>query len=292
MIVPGLLGVRLSFSASPIEASHTAKEHLPDGSPIEVWHRQQSFIMDMRLALDLGLSNNIGLAVEVPLRLFATSIRYEDLDGRAVTIANGDVHHRDETLFGFGDPLLGARLGFRFGSWSLGLTAGLRLPVGKTQPNPFTEEAKTKPHQHFQFGTGTFDPELTLVLEHDFDGFSLGGWGWLRPALYENAHGFQAGNRYAGGITASTSFGLAAWRFTAMLDASAETSERWDGKPPVDDGNQGRFDLYAGLGATLRPSDAFLIGLTARVPVYHHIVGGQLELPIVIELTLGGALPL
>jgi len=290
--VPGRLELRLGIGLSPLEASHTAHEQLPAGDPIEVWHRQSSFIMDTRLSADLGLTSAFAVAIEVPLRLFATTIRYEDLAGNEVTIANGDVHHRDETLFGLGDPRVGGRFGFRAGDWTFGASIGLRLPVGRIEPNPYTEEAETRRHEHFQFGTGTVDPELGLSIDHDFGDASLGLWGFMRAALYQNRYGFQAGNRYAGGITAATSFGLAAWRFSATVDANGELAERWDGKPPVDDGNQGRFDLYAGLGVTVRPSAAFFASLSARVPVYTHIVGGQLDLPVVIGIDIGGTIDL
>lgn len=291
-MIPGRLELRLGLGMSPLEASHTADEHLADGTAVEVWHRQSSFIMDARLSADLGVTPVLALAVEVPLRLFATGIRYEDFAGREVPIANAGIHHRDETLFGLGDPRLGARLGFRAGDWTFGMTLGLRLPLGRTEPNPYTERAETRPHEHFQFGTGTFDPEAGIVVDHDFGDFTLGAWAWLRAALYENSHGFQAGNRYAGGLTAATSFGLAAWRFSATVDANAELAERWNGLPPVGDGNQGRFDLYAGLGATFRPTDAFFVGLSARMPLYTHIVGGQLELPVVVSVDVGGTLQL
>lgn len=248
--------------------------------------------MDTRLAADLGVTPNLAIVVELPLRLFSTSIRYEDLAGHEVAIANGNVHHRDETLFGLGDPMLGLRFALRSGDWTFGANVGLRMPAGETQPNPYTEEAETLPHEHFQFGTGTFDPELSLALAYDFGDFALGAWGWTRTALYANQHGYEAGNRYAGGITASTAFALSDWRFSVLIDANTETPERWDGVAPTDDGNRGRFDLYAGLGAAFQPTDAFFVGLTARVPLYHHVVGGQLELPIVIELNIGGSLQL
>lgn len=298
--MPGRLELRLGVGLSPLAASHTADEHLPDGTAIEVWHRQSSFIMDLRLAADLGLTPAVAVTVEVPLRLFQTAIRYEDLAGDVVAIANGDVHHRDETLVGLGDPRVGARFGLRVDAWRLGATVGLRLPVGRSEPNPYTEAAETTRHEHFQFGTGTVDPELGLTVDHDFGrapghasgDVSLGLWGFMRAALYQNRHGFQAGNRYAAGLAVATSFGLAAWRFSATLDANGEQAERWDGKPPIGDGNQGRFDVHAGLGVTVRPSATLFASVSARVPIYTHIVGGQLDLPVVVGLDLGGTIDL
>ncbi len=287
--MPGRLALRLGLGMSPITAAHTAHERLSDGTEIEVWHRQSSFVLDARIDAELGLTSGVALAVEVPLRLFATDIRYEDFEGRAVPIANGDVHHRDETLVGPGDPRLGVRLGLRNGDWSFGATLGLRLPLGRTEPNPYTEAAETTRHQHVQFGTGTFDPELGVSVDHDFGAVTVGAWGWLRAAFYANTFGFQAGNRYAGGVTIETGFGLATWRFRASFDVNSERAERWDGEPPVDDGNQGRVDVYAGLGATWQATPDFFVGAGARVPLYTHIVGGQLELPIVVSFDVGGS---
>jgi len=293
-VVPGELRLRLGVSASPLTASHTADEQLLDGTPIEVWHRQQIFALDARLSADLGVAEHLAIQLEVPLRLFETTIRYEDLDGHEVAILGADIHHRDETLLGPGDPLVGARSVFVAGAWLVEGRVGLRLPLGHTEPNPYTPEASSQPHEHFQFGDGTLDPELGLTLQHTFADWSLGAWGFARCALYANSHGYQAGDRYAGGVFAASALGLADWRFALTLDVQGETAERWDDTAPADDGddgNRGRLDVFGGLGVEWRPS-AIELGLELKTPLYTKIVGGQLQLPLVIGLTVGGTLAL
>ncbi len=278
--------------ASPLEASHTATERRdPGGEQVEVWHRQSSFILESRLLVDLGVSEGLAIQVELPLRLFHTTIRYEDLAGVEVPILDDDIHHRNETLFGVGDPLIGIRTARRDGPWTMELRAGVRLPLGQTEDDPYTPEALLAPHQHFQFGSGTFDPEISGAVEHDLGELSLGGWLWARPTLYENGRGYEAGDRYATGVFVASPLGTEAWRFSALVEAQVETAERWGGHVPTEDGNQGRFDLYAGLGAQARVGD-FWVATSVRTPLYSYIVGGQLELPVVAELAFGGGLAL
>jgi len=281
----------------PLGASHTAFERRAgDGSVVEVWHRQSSFIMDVRLQADLGLVGGeaAGLAavVELPLRLFDTSIRYEDEAGQEVAIQNAGVHHRNETLFGVSDPLLGVRGVVRAGDLLLEGRAGVRLPFGATQPDPFVLGDAGLEHQHVLMGTGTVDPELGLGAFLPLDDVTLGLWGSARLALYENEHGYEAGDRWSGGLFAASGLGLEDWGFVLGADLAYESAERWSGVVPTDDGNRGRTDVFVLAAVDWRPSADTSVGLAVRVPVYTHVVGGQLDFPILVELTVGGRVAL
>jgi hypothetical protein len=61
--------------------------------------------------------------------------------------------------------------------------------------------------------------------------------------------------------------------------------------PEGDDGNRGRKDLLVALGIRFRPTLALAIGVDARIPVWTHTPNGQLEVPIYLQLTLAGAIP-
>lgn len=289
--------LRLGLLGGPLDASHHADEvDAETGLPVEVQHLQSSFILEAQLRAELGLaaSDTLGLAlgVELPLRMFHTSIRYVDLDGRDVPIAGDDIHHRNETLFGPGDPLLELHGAWTLDAWTLEARLGLRLPVGHTEPDPFTLGDQGLAHQHFQFGTGTFDPVLALSLAHDFGDVALALWAETRQVLYENSHGFQAGDRYAAGLTAISALGLEDLRFIVGADVQYEAAERWNGVVPTDDGNRGRTDVLGAFGVVWNPADTAWLGLTARVPFYTYVVGGQLDYPLLVELAVGGTLDL
>ena len=289
--------LRLGLLGGPLDASHHADElDAETGLPVEVQHLQSSFILEGLLRAELGLiaSDTLGLAVglEVPLRMFDTTIRYVDDQGHDVPIAGDDVHHRNETLVGLGDPLLELRGAWTLDQWTLEARLGLRLPVGRTEPDPFAAGTAGVAHQHFQFGTGTFDPLIALSVAHAMDDVTLALWAETRQVLYQNGHGFQAGDRYAVGLTAISSLGVADVRFIVGADLQHEAAERWNGVVPSDDGNRGRTDVLGAFGVVWSPSDANWLGLTARVPFYTHVVGGQLDYPLLIELAVGGTLDL
>lgn len=287
--------LRFGLLGGPLDASHHADEQEPEsGAPLEVEHLQSSFILEAQLRAELGLVANrelgLALGLELPLRLFDTSIRYVDLAGQEVPIAADGIHHRDETLVGIGDPMLELHGGWALGAWTLEARLGLRLPLGETTPDPFELGEKGLAHQHFQFGTGTFDPVIALSAAHDFGDFALALWAETRLILYENPRGYQAGNRYATGL--SGAFGVGDFRFVVGVDVQYEAAERWDGVVPTDDGNRGRTDLLGALAAIWSPPDSPWLGLTARIPFYTHVVGGQLDYPLLLELAVGGTIDL
>ncbi len=276
-----------------LDASHTATERLDPGEEeTEVWHRQNSLIFETRALADYGISDWFSVQLEWPLRIFDTSIRYEDEAGGEVPILGDDIHHRNETLVGTGDPLFGVRVAQRLDDWLFEVRVGGRLPLGQTEENPFTPESLLRPHQHFQLGTGTVDLEIAGAVEYSLKALSVGAWGWSRLTLYENSRGYEAGERLAGGLLAASDLGLEGWRFSALFEVQGELAERWNGVVPTDDGNQGRVDLYAGLGVQMNPAQGLWLALGLRTPVYSRIKGGELEMPVVADLSIGGGFDL
>ena len=105
-----------------------------------------------------GFGGGFGLESVGSLRHVTTRIRFEDLDRRPIVVPDGDIHHRNETLLGPGDPWLMAVTGRRMGAWSAAVRGGVTIPLGRTEENPFELGRRGLPHQHIQFGTGTWDP--------------------------------------------------------------------------------------------------------------------------------------
>ncbi len=239
-------------------------------------HDQDLVPGELRAIAEVGLTPSWGLEAQLPFRVTRTTIRYATPGGAPYTPLDPDVHHRDETLAGLGDPWLLARYGALAGGLLVTARAGVSVPLGRTEPDPFALGAVGKRHQHIQFGTGTFDPVLALDASRTIGRLQLGGYGQAQLSLYENDEGFRAGHRLAAGLSAGTRVlgsGAGALVGALGLDVMHEGAERWGGEVQQD-GNLGRTELLAGLTAT-QPLGRTLLSLVVRVPVYRHVVAGD-----------------
>lgn len=242
--------------------------------PVQPRHRHDQDIYpgELRAVLELGIASSWGLEAQVPLRLTHTGIRYSTPEGAPYTPLDPEVHHRNETLVGLGDPWLLGRFGTVVGGALITARAGVALPLGRTEEDPFVLGAQGKRHQHIQFGNGTFDPVLMLDASRAFGRLQLSAYGQAQLTLHENGKGFRAGNRYFAGLQGGTPL---LWRVVGAVgvDVLHEGSEQWGGKVQQD-GNLGRTELLAGLSGTRAFGDT-LLSLVLRVPVYRHIVQGH-----------------
>ncbi|WP_152622043.1 hypothetical protein [Archangium violaceum] len=249
-------------------------------------HDQDFTIAELRATLEHGITDALGVEVQLPLRLSATTVRFTTLDGTPLTLDYENIHHRDETLFGLGDPWLMGRYAWRLGDVGVAARLGVTVPLGGTVENPFALGAQGLPHQHVQFGTGTVQPLLGLEASRTWGSWGTRLWGQAQLSLVENRFGYQGGNRFAAGVSAEGPV-LGALRFMASADVVNEQPERWDGLVQQD-GNLGRTDVLVGAGLAF-PMGAVRLGLNLRVPVYQYIIGhhGQLTYPGILQLTAG-----
>lgn len=249
-------------------------------------HDQRFTIAELRATVEHGITEALGVEVQLPLRLSATTVRFTALDGTPLVLDYENIHHRDETLFGLGDPWLLGRYAWRFGDVGLTARVGFTVPLGGTVENPFALGANGLPHQHVQFGTGTVQPLLGLEASRTWGEWGGRVWGQAQLSLVENRFGYQSGNRFAAGISAEGPV-AGALRFFLSADVANEQPERWDGLVQQD-GNLGRTDVLAGAGLAY-PLGPVRLGLHLRVPVYQYIIGhhGQLSYPGILQFTVG-----
>lgn len=261
---------------------------------IDIVHDQDLAISEARLGLDVGLTPRFGASVMLPLRVISTGIRYLDTSGVEVQLARANIHHRNETVVGLADPMLLGAASWPLGPWRLTGRAGVTIPLGRTEEDPFALGEMGLAHQHIQMGTGTVNPVLALELARPWGAWRLGAFALSQQVLYENGKGFQAGDRYAGGVAVRRRIG-ARWSLRGGIDVQGETAERWSGIVPTDDGNRGRFDLILGAGASWSAAERLDIDLSVKVPAVTHVVGGQLDMPAIVELgaawSFGGSPP-
>jgi thiol-disulfide isomerase/thioredoxin len=223
----------------------------------------------------------------LPFRVFDTHIRYLDPSTQQVVqIENPYIHHHNETLVGPGDPWLAARVAVAASGFTFSARLGTTIPIGSTVPNPFLLGDMGLPHEHTQFGTGTFEPIAGVEAYRTFGSVTVDAYWLTIQSLYENGYGYKAGNRYAFGASAASGLGTSHWRFRAMLDRTSETAESWSGIVYTTEGNIGRVDVIAGAEASYSFAEDWRAALAVKVPVYTHVTGGQVDTPLYVALTL------
>lgn len=251
-------------------------------------HDQQFYVSELRALVEYGLTEHVGVELQLPLRLTRTTIVYRHLDGALYEPDYPNIHHRNETLAGLGDPWLTTRLGRRFGALHVSARFGVTLPLGKTEENPFELGRAGLDHQHLQSGTGTFDPILAVEAGRSFDRIAVRAYAQAQVTILENARGFQAGNRYGAGMLVDASV-VGRLRASVGADVITQEPERWRGVIEQD-GNLGRTDVLVGASVTHGFGD-FDVTLGVKVPVYTRIIqtgheGGQLTYPGLVNITV------
>jgi hypothetical protein len=298
LIEPASLRVRVASTATAVHVVHT--ESCPDIGPVcserdepPQLHDQHLYLGELRGVLTYGLTRHLAAELQVPFRAVRTTITYRRLDGTAFTPPYATIHHRDESLFGLGDPVIAGRVTTSLSRLWLGASLGASLPVGRTEADPFRLGELGRAHQHIQFGTGTFNPVLALDAAWRTGEVTLSAQAQALTPLHENRHGYRAGTRISGGVGGRLD--LAPWSLGVSGDVLHESAERWGGEVKQD-GNLGRTDVLAGLSGGLDVA-GYEVTLTARVPVHTRLVSygdeaGQLSFPLVLGLsvttTLGG----
>ena len=252
--------------------------------PSTVVHDQRIGLGELRIAAELGVAEDVGVSLSLPVRVVDTSIRYLDGGGQEVEIAADDIHHRNETLVGLVDPWLLAHWHRAAGGLSIDLRGGLSVPLGRTEEDPFALGDAGMRHQHIQFGTGTFNPVVGVEVDRAVGPLAVRAFALTQQVLYENGKGYRAGDRYSGGLGVLSPLGTRHWRFELAGEVQGETAEEWNGVRHEDDGNRGRVDVLAAAAIGRALGGGFDAFAGVKVPVYTHVVGGQLEYPIVIEL--------
>jgi hypothetical protein len=265
-------------------ASRTRTEHLAvddHGDHGTIRHVQDLTMTETAFRAAYGVSGGFGLEALVFLRHVTTGIRFEDLDRRPIELPGGDIHHRDETLLGPGDPWLLAVHGRSVGPWSAALRAGVAIPLGRTEENPFALGRQGLPHQHIQFGTGTWDPLAGAAVGRKLGEVALSASVLARLPVATNAHGYRAGRRVFASLAGDRAIG-GQWRLQAGLDYGHETAETWAGIVE-EEGNLGRSDLLGAIGLARAIGGRALV-LTVRIPLRTRSSGVQVDYPAIVSL--------
>ncbi len=299
-LAPGEISATINLTATTMHVVHS--EACPDIGPIcdqrsepPQLHDQRFWIAELRPIIAAGITQVFGVELQAPIRLVRTTIQFRRLDGTPFAPDYVNIHHRDETLFGIADPWLLGRATGAIGDLRITTRAGLGLPLGRIEDDPFARGRAGQEHQHIQFGTGTFYPVLALDagLPLADDRVRLGAYAQTLIFTYRNGRGYHAGNRYIGGVWGDVEVIVPKLRLGVAFDVLNEQPERWGGLVQQD-GNVGRTDVLAGGGLSYGFGE-YLASLTIKTPVYQHFIEvdhrhdhdpGQLTYPAIMNLAL------
>lgn len=274
------MSIRLGTLGTYVHTQHDDFDDVVGQGAIPIIHDQDITIAEARLSLDVGLTRHFAASLVVPVRVVSTTIDYLDATGKVVELVEPSTHHRDETLTGIADPTLIGSVTHAWGALRITGRAGLSIPLGRTEKDPFA--MPDLPHEHIQFGTGTVNPIVAADATYAWDQWRFGGYVFTQQTVYENAKGYQAGDRYAAGIGLRRALGR--WSVRGGLEMQAESYERWNGDRHNDEGNQGRIDAMVAGGASWGATDNLSVDVQVKIPFVTHVVGGQLDMPALLEL--------
>jgi hypothetical protein len=249
------------------------------------WHDLRLFFGEVRLHAEYGVASWLSVDLLWSLRVVHIGFQLQDAATRMPIAApyGPDIHHRTETLVGLTDPWLSLRAAKTVGPWAFVFRAGATFPVGSTVPNPFELGREGKPHEHLQFGTGTLDPLAGVELRRAIGRFSIAAWTLAKASLYDNGHGYRAGSQLLAGVNGSSNLWLPRWWFMLGGVVYHEQPEHWSGITETE-GNLGRTDLLLESAVTWQLPERWNVTLSARVPVFSHAIGAQLNTPAMGEL--------
>lgn len=251
-------------------------------------HEVTLWSMDMALISRLGLLDWLDVRLRFKLRFVDVRAAFTDKDGKPLPDYSS-IHHRNETLFGPGDP--DVQVGFRplrptrKQPWLLEFGGGLSFPLGRIEPDPYTAGREGKEHQHIMFGSGTFDPIGFLTAGYLAPSFQLYANVLLRGAILPNRYGFQQGMTLRASLSAESAFGLRQWSFQARAAFLLARAGLWSGKLDPDAAS-GRVSLLLTASVFWEPRPNWQLGLQASAPINLFVEGGDLLTPFVIGLSL------
>lgn len=281
-LFPGRLTLTLTTGLLPISSSE-----ILDDATGPVRYDSHLVLVETRLGAEYAITPQLAIGIALPYRVVDVGVSYFDpTSGAARDPAFAGIHARDETVHGVGDPSLHVHGVLTRRGLHLHARLGSTLPLGSTlAEDPFALGNIGQEHEHIQLGTGTAMPFVALEAQHALGPGTVAVWGVGYLSVYEGSAGYRPGSRISGGVTGSTNL---ARELTVGLAAEvhAETAERWQGKVPVGEGNEGRVDALIGGSVAWRPIERLALTADLKVPVYAHVTGNQLDYGVVATLGL------
>lgn len=248
--------ISTSFARGTFDTSHVAS--CPDVAPEcattfipDHEHHVRLTLTHAELNAAYGLRDGVALALRLPYDIKDQRVRYTTLDGAPFTPPYGDIHHRTERLDGVSDGAL--LLQWQPSPhWRFGL--GTTLPLGHTVADPIALGREGLKHEHLQFGSGVFAPELEIA--------------WMRAPMFASVQATIPVTTNDEGFRAAKNFRWSAGptyrNVTLQLAGQYQTIGRWNGE--ADEGTG-----FVNGGARLQYTLPSLRGIAVTPSVYREL---------------------
>jgi hypothetical protein len=273
----GNLTVGLSLAEGYSHVVHPAVDDIVGAGVSDIQHDVDQMYMEARMRVGVFVTERIGLEASVPFRYFKSSRRYLDAAAEnEIVLTYPDNHHRNETLTGIADSsVMASYVVLGAPTYELRVGVGVSVPLGKVEDqNPNVAGEMNLPHQHYQFGTGTFDPMVQVGGRATLASWKLRSWASTTQVLYDNKHGFRGSDLYGAGLEIGPPLGLDPFALTAALDLRIMQPLYWDGVATNEGGLSKKQEVFGVVGATWKRSPDLGAGFSIRYPVYRNVVGG------------------
>ena len=289
-IVPGRL--ELHLSAFYLDAVTVHEEDCPDigpqcartPPPTPYIHHVELQTQATDRDAAYGLTPWLAAEIRFPLRVVHEHPTYFNLAGQQM-VGFTDIHHREETLVGPGDPWLVARVGASTGRLVTAARVGVTVPLGSTVPDPYVLGREGLPHEHIQFGTGTVVPIVGGGLAYDAEWVQLSLSAMAFFSLYADGYGYRAPSHWFASGRATFPFWRGALRPYVAADVLHSGREIWQGL--YGEESYAVTDLLLGGGLAWRFAPPWSVEGGIRFPVVHDTQGASYEFPALFELSLG-----
>lgn len=289
----GRIRLGASMLGTWIHTEHVVAHDEPEpGVPADMQpyrHLVDMTLLEWDFDAQIGFSRRFAFEAFLPVRVTVLRAAFRTRDGRDLRRATS-IHHRDETIAGLGDIVLGGRIGLVLPDdvpgWNLDLRLGTTIPTGHTETDPFALGERGLAHQHVFFGSGTVDP--VVGLESNVALAKLGITAWLssRVPVYRNHFGYRHSRSIVAGVGVLSGFGLRRWTFLLQPEVYWESRALWPERAAM---NSGRTSLIATGGVFVRPGKQrtpVQLHALLKVPYFTVTHGGTLRWPV---LALVGA---
>lgn len=287
-LLRGQLRVALGLTVSPATIRHTASCPEVDSVgcatttiPDHV-HELEITFANATFAAAVGIGGGLAVHAELPYDLKRRRRQYFR-DGMPFTPPYGDIHHRNSTLQGVGDPTIALEWIRRVGTrLTVGGRLGVRVPLGATTDNPDPLAAQSVAHEHMQVGSGTFDPVIAVFGSWQHQHWGVYGRFDARLPFYQSRAGYRGGPQLDLTVGPGIRVRQRAVLFS-QLGLSHTGEESWSGAPNE---VSARNNLRFVLGASIFVTRHWRVGPVLQVELANTAVGGEFDQPIITTLTL------
>jgi hypothetical protein len=210
-------------ASCPDVAPECATSVIPDHE-----HHVRLTLTHTDLVARYGLRPGLALSLLLPYDVKSQRVRYTTLAGAPFDPPYGDIHHRTETLRGIADGevlMLWAPPSTGASQWRVG--AGTTFPAGRTVPDPIELGRRGVTHEHLQFGSGVFAPEVEVAWSRPFGRAMASALAQATIPVSGNSHGFRASRNYRWNV--GPSFDAGTTRVGFKFAGQYQTVGRWHG---------------------------------------------------------------